>query len=83
MFSTDENDAYVGGGMTYGEWKGVTGPGVLLKAVASSGRQLLTLKARDDIFKAHHDWCDRNPDVTREERAAAYKETHDRLAVYQ
>lgn len=29
--------------------------------------------------KAHAEWCEANPDVSREERAAAYRESAERL----
>ena len=32
------------------------------------------------LSKAHAEWCEQNPDVTRTERAAAYKATSERLA---
>jgi hypothetical protein len=33
----------------------------------------------DAVSKAHQAWCEKNPDVTREERAKNYRETHDLL----
>jgi hypothetical protein len=37
-------------------------------------------KAFHGVFeKEHRAWCDANPDVTREERKAAYAETYDRI----
>ena len=31
------------------------------------------------IQTAHYKWCDENPNATKEERAAAYKATYNRL----
>ena len=33
----------------------------------------------DKIHRVHELWCDANPDVTQEERAEAYKKTHERI----
>ena len=33
----------------------------------------------DAVSKAHQEWCEEHPDITREERAAAYRQTYDRM----
>jgi hypothetical protein len=82
MYHDNENDAYVSPGVTYGEWKGITGPGKQLRDMCVTGRTILKPESGKAISAAHNKWCDDHPGVTREERAKAYRETYEKLAQY-
>ena len=65
---------------TYGDWKGITGPGAVMKNILNN--KVLTIASRKAISEAHAKWCDEYPLVTRSMRAAAYADTHKRLSIY-
>ena len=64
----------------YTDWKGTTGLGLKLKNILNN--KVLTMASRKAISDAHAKWCDKHPKVSRTVRAAAYSDTHERLAVY-
>ena len=82
MYHDNENDTYVSPGVTYGEWKGLTGRGALCRDICVEGRRTLRPESGRAITEAHGKWCDDHPEVTREERAVAYREIYEKIAQY-
>jgi len=51
-----------------------------IEAVKNPKKVEVLRPAFHEVFnKAHRSWCEANPDVTREERKAAYAETYERI----